>query len=113
MRNMAFSMTTDQIIDRTKTVTRRFGWWQLKRGDRICAVEKSMGLKKGQKVKKLCIIEIVSSRCVKLNSITKADCNKEGFPKMSPGEFVDMICDHYGCMPNEFINRIEFEYVEG
>ena len=32
-RNMSFSMTTGPFRARTKTVTRRFGWWFLKPGD--------------------------------------------------------------------------------
>lgn len=35
-RLMSFAMTTPQFIDRSKTVTRRFGWWLLKNGDEIC-----------------------------------------------------------------------------
>lgn len=38
MRNMSFSMTTGQIINRTKTVTRRFGWWRLGPGEKVRAV---------------------------------------------------------------------------
>ena len=34
-RNMSFSMITDQILCGTKTVTRRFGWWWLRPGDRL------------------------------------------------------------------------------
>lgn len=45
-RNMSFAMTTDQIREQSKTVTRRFGWWFLKSGDVVCGVEKAMGLKK-------------------------------------------------------------------
>ena len=49
-RNMSFALTTKQIEDETKDVTRRNGWWFLKPGDQIWAVEKCMGLKKGEKV---------------------------------------------------------------
>ena len=47
-RNMSFALTTKQIEDETKDVTRRNGWWFLKPGDQIWAVEKCMGLKKGE-----------------------------------------------------------------
>ncbi len=63
-RNMSFSMTTAQFRARTKTVTRRLGWWNLKPGDVIMGVEKAMGLKKGEKVKRLGRIRIV--RCSRL-----------------------------------------------
>jgi len=32
-RNMSFSMTTQAVLDETKTVTRRLGWDFLKPGD--------------------------------------------------------------------------------
>lgn len=34
---MSVSHTTDQVRDRTKTVTRRLGWWEDKNGRRILA----------------------------------------------------------------------------
>ena len=42
-------LTKEQILARTKTVTRRLGWWFLKPGDVVWACEKCMGLKKGEK----------------------------------------------------------------
>jgi len=49
-------LTTSQIKNKPKTVTRRLGWWYLQPGNIINAVEKGMGLKKGEKVKKICQI---------------------------------------------------------
>lgn len=43
MRNMSFSLTTDQIRGRTKTVTRRLGWRFLQSGDQVQACVKSRG----------------------------------------------------------------------
>ena len=37
-RNMSFSLTTDQVRNRTKTVTRRLGWWKNKHGKRLLQV---------------------------------------------------------------------------
>ena len=48
MRNMSYAMTTQQIIDETKDVTRRLGWADLRPGDRVQACEKCQGLKKGE-----------------------------------------------------------------
>lgn len=112
MRNMSFAMTTQQVRSRVKTVTRRFGWWFLKPGDRVRAVVKGMGLKKGEKIEEICVIEIVSTRVESLNEITQEDCVKEGFAEMIPFDFVAMICKHYkGAVPKTIINRIEFKYV--
>lgn len=111
MRNMSFALTTKQFINKTKTVTRRFGWLFLKRGDIICGCKKTMGFRKGEKIEKLGMIRIVSVHREPLNEITQDDCIKEGFPEMSPEDFIKMLCGHYGCVSYETINRIEFEYI--
>lgn len=113
MRNMSFSKTTAQMYARTKTVTRRYGWWFLKCGDRIQAVEKGMGLKKGKTMKKICVIEIVSARMESIGEITEAECKLEGFPAMSPNDFMRMLvamCPKY--IQASLPNRIEFKYVD-
>ena len=108
---MSFAMTPEQIRAQTKTITRRFGWWFLKPGDQVRGVEKSMGLKKGEKVVQLALIQIVSTRGAPLNSITQADVIKEGFPGWSPTQFVEMLVEHYRVDPAATVNRIEFEYL--
>lgn len=62
MRNMSFMLTTPQMYSGTKKVTRRIGWWNLKPGDVVMAVEKGMGLKKGEKVVQIYQIMIVETR---------------------------------------------------
>jgi hypothetical protein len=110
-RNMSFSITTKQARNKTKTVTRRIGWWFLKPGDIVQQVEKGMGLKKGEKVKKIHLIKIKSVRPEPLYNIDKADCAREGFPGWTPGEFIRMFCTHNKCKSHTEVNRIEFEYI--
>jgi len=110
-RNMSFSLTTDQVRNRTKTVTRRNGWWFLKPGEIVNAVDKAMGLKKGEKIKSICQIRIVSTRAESLDAITGDDLEKEGFPDWTPEEFVAMYSKHNRCLDINPVNRIEFEYV--
>lgn len=88
MRMMSFALTERQLMDGSKTVTRRTGWKNLKAGDRLLAVRKAMGLKAGEKVQPLCVIEVVSVRTQALCCIDQDDCAREGFPDMSPGEFI-------------------------
>jgi len=109
MRNMSFAMTTEQFLDGSKDVTRRFGWWFLKPGDKVMAVEKAMGLKKGEKIKKLGVIEIVSARIEPLYDMTKEDCIREGFPNMTPLEFARMLSPKN---QNAAVNRIEFKRLD-
>lgn len=112
MRNMSFSMKTQQMKDRTKTVTRRFGWWDSEPGDVVMAVEKGMGLKKGEKVKRLYPIEILGCRGEPLYHIDKEDCVKEGFPEYSPNDFVWMMKKKFKCDRDVKVNRIEFREVK-
>lgn len=113
MRNMSFSMTTKQFLDGSKDVTRRFGWWNLKAGDRIRAVEKAMGLKKGEKMKALGIIEVVSVRKEPLCMMEDNDCPREGFPHMRAWEFIAMLIKHYKIEHSSVeVNRIEFKRVQ-
>ena len=116
MRNMSFALTTDQIRNKTNTVTRRFGWWFLHPGDQIRPVLKGMGLKKGETIQTLLpdgqCIQVVSGRSEPLNAITKADCILEGFPDMQPADFIAMLVKHYRCDPAAKVNRIEFKYID-
>ena len=102
-KNMAFSMTIRQMYEGTKTVTRRLGWNDLKPGDIVCAVEKGMGLKKGERVKRIGLIKISSVRQERLDAITKADCAREGFPAMTPEQFIDMFMRASGCPSSQIV----------
>lgn len=110
-RNMSFAMTTSQFRMRTKDVTRRFGWWFLNSGDVLCGVEKAMGLKKGEKINRLGLIEVVSTRAEPLNAITYDDVIREGFPDYTPEDFIAMLVSHYRVSPQAEVNRIEYRYL--
>lgn len=110
MRNISFQLTTAQIRARSKTVTRRLGWKNLKRGDLLRGCVKCMGLKPGEKIEPLAVVRVVDVRREPLNTITGDDCVKEGFPAMSPADFVAMFCEHMDCEPHVQVTRIEFAY---
>jgi len=113
MQNIAFSMTTRQFRDRTKTVTRRCGWLKLKAGTRLQGVVKGMGLKKGEHPEALGIIEVVSVGREQLNVITQQEVIREGFPEMTPAEFIEMFCKgDRGCKPETVVTRIEYRYID-
>lgn len=123
MRNISFQFTQAQFRNRTKTVTRRMGWRNLKAGDRLRAVEKGMGLKKGEKIKALGVIEVVSVRQECLGRMTDdveygmSETLLEGFDKDHqltwPSRFVEFFCaTHKGCKPESEVTRIEFKYVD-
>ena len=111
-RNMSFSRTTEQIINRTKTVTRRLGWRNLRSGDRVWAVRKSMGLRKGEKVERLALLEIVDNRREFLWEVTADDVVREGFPEMSVRTFFALFVRiNPRFHTDQRLSRIEFRYI--
>jgi hypothetical protein len=122
MRNMSFMLTPDQILNRTKTVTRRMGWASLQPGTLVRAVRKGMGLKKGEKVEQLAVIRIKSVSRERLTMLTYdvdyggSEVVKEGLAghplvEGSPHSFVDFFVATHRCDPEDTVTRIEFEYV--
>lgn len=112
MRHMSFALTKAPVLSRSKRITRRLGWKTLKPGTLLQPVEKSQGLKKGEKVRKIGgPIRVVSVRLELLYHITNEDVVLEGFPHLTPDEFVAMFCQHNKCSADSEVARIEFEYV--
>ncbi len=111
MRNMSFTLTIPQFKNQTKNVTRRIGWGFLVPGNKLMGCEKCQGIKKGGLVR-LGIIQVVSVRIEPLSAITIDDVIAEGFPDMTPNEFVLMFCEHMKCTPETTVNRIEFRYLK-
>jgi|TARA_R100000501_G_C2569221_1_gene76741 hypothetical protein len=117
-RNISFALTTDQIRNRTKTVTRRLGWKFLASGDVLNACVKCQGLKPGEKIQRLGQVRVANVNQEPLNDMTteplygRDECRREGFPDMEPHEFVSMFCNAMKCRPEDDITRIEFEYVD-
>lgn len=111
-------LTTRQVREHTKDVTRRLNWLDLKVGDRLQGCEKCQGRKPGEPLVRLCVVEVVTVRREPLRRMTddptygKAECIREGFPEMTPEQFVTMFCEsHHKCTPDTTITRIEFKYV--
>lgn len=151
MRNISASLTKGQIRQSVenvragkapvKDVTRRLGWLNLKPGERLQVCEKCQGLKPGEKLMKICVIEVVSVRREPLSAMTKdrqygeREVRREGFTYVAqfgreivdkhfgtvlfpwnsvprPEQFVKFFClSHKGCAPDTVVTRIEFKYV--
>ena len=115
MRNMSFSLTTDQIRDKSKTVTRRVGWEKLVAGELVRPVVKAMGLKKGEKVEPIRgPLRVLDVRREELNDMVDEPgaTAKEGFPDLAPTALVDMFCKHMKVYPDTIVTRIEFGYTD-
>lgn len=109
---MSFRYTVSKIKLRTKKVTRRKGWKNLKAGECLKAVDRVMGLSKGMHPKILAYIRVISTEWVRLNSTTKEDVIKEGLTTLSPEQFNEFFSVEMGVELDELVNRIEFEYLE-
>jgi hypothetical protein len=116
MRNISFSLTTPQFLDESKDVTRRLGWENLEAGESLSACEKCQGIKKGERVVRLGVIDIISVRRERLDAMLDdrgyglSECSREGFPHLKPEEFVAMFCKHNKCDPDTVVTRIEFSH---
>ena len=112
-RLMAVSLTETQVRDRTKTVTRRAGWRTLRAGDQLTLCRKVMGRRRGEPLERIAAVEVTSVRREPLAAITAADVTAEGFPQMTPAQFVSFFCrTHRGCGPATEITRIEWRYLD-
>lgn len=123
-RNMSFFYTQSQIRDRTKTVTRRLGWTFLRPGEVLNACVKCQGLKAGETVEKICRLKVVSVQQESLQAMEfpsyyghnrdygRREVSREGFPDMTPGQFIEMFCKHMKCPSERKVTRIEFEYLD-
>jgi hypothetical protein len=118
MRAISFSLTEQQFLDGSKDITRRLGWKFLKAGDRLIAARKCMGLGKGGKRHDFGVIEVTRVWRESLNIMILAprkgqdECRREGFPNLTPDEFVAFFCkSHSKCTPQTIVTRIEFKRI--
>jgi hypothetical protein len=84
----------------------------------LCGIEKGQGLKKGERIKRLGQIQVVSSRREPLRRMTDdleygfQETVLEGFPELSPKQFVGYFCFIDHCTPDVIVNRIEFKRMD-
>jgi len=117
MRFMSFALTTEQVLARTKTVTRRVGWRDARTGLRFQPVKKVRGLPRGGKVEPIGgPVRVVATRREPLDALLAypdpaAEVAAEGFPGMDPAEFVRWFAQAHKCDPRAPVTRIAFEYL--
>lgn len=127
-RLMSVAMTTQAVIERRKTVTRRKGWTVLKPGDRLTLCRKVMG-RQGAPLVRLAEVEVVSVAREPLWELTRRDyattyppaptayasreVAREGFPGMDPAEFVErFFLVAQGMKTDGVVTRIEWRYLD-
>ena len=117
-RLMSFFHTEEQFLSRDKDVTRRLGWRFAKPGQICTGVEKAWGLKRGEKAVRMGDIRIVEvsreplRRLIDEPEYGEIEVIREGFPKLTPIQFVALFCDIGKCQPETEVTRIEYVYIE-
>lgn len=130
---MSVAFTEAAVRARTKTVTRRKGWWLDKNGrrllhpgDRLTLCRKVMGRKPGEPLERICEVEVVSIRREPLcavggpykhgandGDIIWPELIAEGFPDLDPGEFMRRyFIDAQRIGPMDDVTRIEWRYLD-
>lgn len=110
MRHLSFSQTIDQVLARTKTVTRRMRWGQLREGQVLLGVNKSQGLKPSTPRIRLGLVRVVSVRVEPLEAITPEEVAAEGFPEWGPLDFIEFYAKTFRVPRSALVRRIEFAY---
>ena len=117
---MSCSMTIPQVRAGTKTVTRRApgSWARLQAGDGLVLIEKGMGLPKGARQVEIREAVVVDVRLEQLGLVDDAECAAEGFPDMTPTEFMVFWAKGHSVrwstqteLMHTMCRRIEFAYV--
>jgi hypothetical protein len=120
---MSCALTTDAVLERRKTVTRRHvdTWHALRVGDRLTLIEKGMGLPKGARQVVLAEVEIVDVRVEPLTEVWTelGAVEAEGVEDMSPNLFAYWWAESHGYgrrrTPAELADikcrRIEWRYI--
>lgn len=132
-RLMSVAFTEQAVVERRKTVTRRAGWWEdkkgrriLKAGDRLTLCRKVMGRKKGEPLVRLAEVEVVSIRREPLSAVAGPyvldetggvaewpEMTAEGFPDMHPIDFMRRyFTDAQGIAAMDDVTRIEWRYLD-
>lgn len=126
-RLMSVAMTTDAVIARRKTVTRRKGWWLdkngrrlLHAGDTLTLCRKVQGRKPGEPIERLAEVEVLSvarqslARLHEAGTWAESEVATEGFPGMDPKEFVRrFFVEAQGMTSWNAVTRIEWRYICG
>lgn len=134
-RLISCTATLPAILDQTKTVTRRLGWWTdrngrpaVQQGDHLTICGQIMGRKPGQPLIRYATVPVIDVTRERLDQITDADVDREGVTSeiwdwrldqvldgKTPastfaGSFVEWYCDTFGCGPEVKVTRIEWTW---
>ncbi|OBB38724.1 hypothetical protein A5748_02290 [Nocardia sp. 852002-51244_SCH5132740] len=72
-----------------------------------------MGRRRGEPLVRIVDVEVLDVGRERLDTIALEEVRAEGFPDMTPAEFVAFFCaSHTGCTPESTVTRIEWRYLD-
>src|SRR5262245_45006217 len=108
MRCIEFRHASAPLLAGSKTVTRRKGWKKLKPGTEMMAGRAHRGVRREGR-EDFGVILVKSVRRVRLGDIDAAEVALEGYPELTPAEFLARFFK--GVNPDAVVTRIEFRRV--
>ncbi len=92
------------------------GWRGLRAGDRLTLCREVMGRRRADRhvepLVRIVDVEVLAVGRERLDAITADEVVAEGFPEMTPEQFVEFFCDsHRGCTPDSTVTRIQWRYL--
>lgn len=93
MRVISFSKTTDAIIERRKTVTRRWGWGHVKVGDILRGIDKPRRNLKQPPSVTLCCVEVTRVERCDAYPLVDALLGARILPEYRAWMSIDAFCD--------------------
>lgn len=126
-RLLSVAFTEDAVRARTKTVTRRKGWWENKHGrrlvlpgDTLTLCQKVMGRKPGEPLIRICDVQVVDVRREPLATITqpgrgtlRRSAHLEARMEEGAREFVRRYFTPQGIEISDLVTRIAWRYLDG
>jgi hypothetical protein len=114
---MSVAATTQAVVDRTKTETRRLGWTWLLPGVDLDLCRKVQGRRHSdgtvEPLERLARVHVWQVGRERLDSITQESVDAEGVPGVTtPADFVAFYCAAFDCTPDTMVTVIRWEYVD-
>ena len=123
-RLISCAETIPAVLDRTKTETRRLGWWLDRNGrrlvlpgDHLIVCGKVMGRRAGEPLRRLAEVEVTNVRREPLRAITPEGVRAEGVADRwvhavdrLDACFVRWYCGTFRCRPDTEVTVIEWRY---
>ena len=110
MRLISCAKTIPQVVAQTKTETRRLGWKLARPAWRLIVIERNDYRRGGTPVALACV-ELIHTARERLCDISPDAVVREGFPEMTPREFIAFFCREMRAAPDVELTVLRWRYL--